>query len=81
MVEMTLMEIPSKHTTQFTILLKHDACLPEHVIPPLPVEVVIYAVHLPLVVEEESAHMVLLYVEQVHHHGQILLMQVEEEND
>jgi hypothetical protein len=36
--------------------------------------VVAYAFRLPPVVDEESARMVLLYVEKVHHHGQILLL-------
>jgi hypothetical protein len=49
-------------------ILKHDAFLPEHVIPPLPVEVVLYAVHLSPVVDERM-HCPSLC--QVNHHGQI----------
>jgi hypothetical protein len=49
-------------------ILKHDAFLPEHVIPPLPVEVVLYAVHLSPVVDERM-HCPSLC--RVNHHGQI----------
>lgn len=56
------------------VLPKYDARLPEHLVSPFPVEVVIDAVHLPPVVDEESAGIVLLYVEQAGHHGQFLLL-------
>jgi hypothetical protein len=42
-----------------------------------PVQVVIEAIRVPPVVDEESTRVVLLYVEDAHHHGQVLLLWTE----